>query len=136
MGWFEKLRDLKANSDMSMREISIKSGMPEPTIEKIFSGATKSPGINTIQSLVHALGYSLDDIDSDSNKESPSANNDDESEKFQRETDISDNKKAPSPDRGGEAINPPLYELLTPENRAKADSYLAFLLAEQQNNQT
>ena len=32
--------------------------------------------------------------------------------------------------------NPPLYELLTPENQAKVDSYLEFLLAEQQNGQS
>lgn len=68
MDWFENLRALKAQSNMSMREISIKSGIPEPTLEKIFSGATKSPGVNTIQSLVHALGYTLDDIDSSSSK--------------------------------------------------------------------
>lgn len=63
MDWFENLRALKAKSNMSMREISVKSGIPEPTLEKIFSGATKSPGVNTIQSLVHALGYTLDDLD-------------------------------------------------------------------------
>ncbi len=68
MDWFENLRALKAKSNMSMREIAIKSEIPEPTLEKIFSGATKSPGVNTIQSLVHALGYTLDDIDSGSNK--------------------------------------------------------------------
>ena len=56
---------------MSMREISVRSGIPEPTLEKIFSGATKSPGVNTIQTLVHALGYTLNDIDSGSNKKIP-----------------------------------------------------------------
>lgn len=71
MDWFDNLRTLKANSNMSMREIAIKSGIPEPTLEKIFSGATKSPGINTIQSLVHALGYTLDDIDPAPNKNAP-----------------------------------------------------------------
>lgn len=73
MDWFENLRRLKAQSNMSMREIAIKSGIPEPTLEKIFSGATKSPGVNTIQSLVHALGYTLNDIDPSSNKKSPNA---------------------------------------------------------------
>ena len=72
LDWFENLRALKATSNMSMREIAAKSGIPEPTLEKIFSGATKSPGVNTIQSLVHALGYTLDDIDSGPNKKSPS----------------------------------------------------------------
>lgn len=71
LDWFENLRALKAVSNMSMREISVKSGIPEPTLEKIFSGATKSPGVNTIQSLVHAMGYTLDDIDSGPNKKSP-----------------------------------------------------------------
>lgn len=73
LDWFEKLRALKAASNMSMREIAAKSGIPEPTLEKIFSGATKSPGVNTIQSLVHALGYTLNDIDSGQNKNSPRA---------------------------------------------------------------
>lgn len=68
MNWFENLRALKADSNMSMREIAIKSGIPEPTLEKIFSGATKNPGVNTIQSLVHALGYTLNDIDPGSKK--------------------------------------------------------------------
>lgn len=73
MEWFENLRALKAKSNMSMREIAIKSGIPEPTLEKIFSGATKSPGVNTIQSLVHALGYTLDDLEDTPTKKSPSA---------------------------------------------------------------
>lgn len=72
MDWFENLRALKAKSNMSMREIAIKSGIPEPTLEKIFSGATKSPGVNTIQSLVHALGYTLNDLDGKPKKISPS----------------------------------------------------------------
>lgn len=72
MDWFENLRALKAKSYMSMREISVKSGIPEPTLEKIFSGATKNPGVNTIQSLVHALGYTLDDLDPSPNKKTPS----------------------------------------------------------------
>ncbi len=73
MGWFENLRSLKAESNMSMREIATKSGIPEPTLEKIFSGATKNPGVNTIQSLVHALGYSLNDIDPGAKKSSSTA---------------------------------------------------------------
>lgn len=45
-------------------------------------------------------------------------------------------KESPAADSGSGAKYPPGYELLTPENRAKADSYLAFLLAEQQSGQT
>ena len=45
-------------------------------------------------------------------------------------------KEKPTPEAEGGPKYAPGYELLTPENRAKADSYLAFLLAEQQNGQT
>lgn len=65
MGWFENLKKIKSESGMSIHEIAKKSGLPEPTLEKIFSGATKSPGINTVQTVVHALGYALNDIDPD-----------------------------------------------------------------------
>lgn len=85
MDWFEKLRALKSASNMSTREIAVKSGIPEPTLEKIFSGATKSPGVNTIQSIVHALGYTLDDIDSGPNKNSPSTTEVAPGEELQRE---------------------------------------------------
>ncbi len=72
MDWFDNLKKLKHKSNMSTREIAEKSGLPEPTLEKIFSGVTKNPGVNTVQSVVHALGYTLNDIDSDA-KKSPSA---------------------------------------------------------------
>lgn len=68
MGWFENLKKIKLESGMSIHEIATKSGLPEPTLEKIFSGATKSPGINTVQTVVHALGYTLNDIDPDAKK--------------------------------------------------------------------
>jgi len=64
MNWFENLKKLKVTSGMSTRELAEKSGLPEPTLEKIFSGATKNPGVNTIQALVHAMGHTLNDIDS------------------------------------------------------------------------
>lgn len=63
MLWQEKLRALKASTNMSTREIAEQSGIPEPTLEKLFSGQTKNPGISTVQQLVHTLGYTLDDID-------------------------------------------------------------------------
>lgn len=73
MNWFENLKRLKFESGMSTHEIAEKSGLPEPTLEKIFSGATKSPGIHTVHTIVHTLGYTLDDLDDDiCTKKSPS----------------------------------------------------------------
>lgn len=75
MDWIDKLRALKSKSSLSTREIAKISGIPEPTLEKLFAGQTKNPGINTVQQLVHALGYTLDDLDVDTptpNKKAPS----------------------------------------------------------------
>ena len=61
--WLDKLRIMKKQSRLTTKEISSKSGLPEPTLEKLFAGATKDPKLNTIQQLVHFLGYTLDDLD-------------------------------------------------------------------------
>lgn len=87
MDWLEKLKRLKALSKMSTKEIAQASGIPEPTLEKIFAGATKNPGLSTIQALVHALGYTLDDIDhiSVNTKKAPSVS--DEAMKLAKDYD-------------------------------------------------
>lgn len=48
---------------MTNHLIAEKSGVPEPTLEKIFSGATRKPGINTVIDIIHAMGGTLDSID-------------------------------------------------------------------------
>lgn len=63
MEWFELMKDLKEKSGMINRTIAEKSGVPEPTLEKIFSGATRKPGINTVIDIIHAMGGTLDSID-------------------------------------------------------------------------
>ena len=61
--WFDKLKQMKENSGFTTREIALRSKIPEPTLEKLFSGSTKDPRLATIQQLVHFLGYTLDDLD-------------------------------------------------------------------------
>lgn len=61
--WLEKLKAMKAGSGLTTKEIAERAKIPEPTLEKIFAGATKDPKLTTIQQLVHFLGYSLDDLD-------------------------------------------------------------------------
>ena len=63
MFWLSNLKKMKAKSKMTTKEIAIKSGIPEPTLEKLFSGATKDPKLKTMYQLVHFLGYTLDDLD-------------------------------------------------------------------------
>lgn len=71
--WLDNLKKMKEQSGMTTKEISKHSGIPEPTLEKLFSGATKDPKLSTMQKLVHFFGYTLDDLDNDpiKSKKSP-----------------------------------------------------------------
>ena len=58
----EKLRELKAQSGLTIKEIAERSGLPEPTLEKIFAGKTQNPGVNSVQQILYTLGHTLDDL--------------------------------------------------------------------------
>lgn len=73
--WFSALVELKKRSRKTLKQISEESRVPLGTLNKLFSGQTKDPKLETVQAVVHALGYTLDDLD-DSNtvsKNSPGA---------------------------------------------------------------
>ena len=72
MEWLEHLKAMKAASKMTTKEIADQSGVPEPTLEKLFSGQTKDPKLTTIRSVVHCLGYTLDALSSPETQEIPS----------------------------------------------------------------
>lgn len=58
----EYLKYLKTNGGFSWHDISAASGLPEPTIRKIFTGETADPRFETVVRLVSAMGGSLDKI--------------------------------------------------------------------------
>ena len=60
--WRASLKNMKAESGLTTSEIAAKSGIPEPTLEKLFAGVTKGPKLPTMQKLVHFFGYTLDDL--------------------------------------------------------------------------
>ena len=60
--WLEQLKEMKRRSGLTTSAIAEQSGIPEPTLEKLFAGATKEPKLETMKQLVHFLGYSLDDL--------------------------------------------------------------------------
>lgn len=62
MSWVEKLRKMKKSSGQTTKQIAEGSGLPEPTLEKIFAGKTDNPRLSTIHQLVHYLGHTLDDL--------------------------------------------------------------------------
>ena len=71
MDWLERLKRMKQQSGLTTKEIAQQSGLPEPTLEKLFAGQTKDPKLNTIRTLVHFLGYTLDELAPGDIKKSP-----------------------------------------------------------------
>nr|DAO17210.1 MAG TPA: Helix-turn-helix XRE-family like protein [Caudoviricetes sp.] len=68
MSWLDAFNRLRKESGMSLDEISFKSGVPKGTLSKITSGITKNPSIETMRTLVHCMGYTLDDLDDGSKR--------------------------------------------------------------------
>ena len=60
--WLDNLKDLKKSTGMSSKQIAEKTGLPERTVARIFSGDTDSPYVDTLHRIVTTLGGSLDDI--------------------------------------------------------------------------
>jgi transcriptional regulator with XRE-family HTH domain len=63
--WLDKLKDLKKEKRMSSKEIAAKTGLPERTVARVFSGETDNPYMTTLIPIVNTLGGSLDDIFAD-----------------------------------------------------------------------
>ena len=61
--WLEKLNHLKKLSGMTIEQISAVSGVPKGTLDKILSGVTKDPKLETLKAIARVLGCTLDDFD-------------------------------------------------------------------------
>jgi transcriptional regulator with XRE-family HTH domain len=60
--WLDNLKDLKARTGMSSKQIAEKTNLPERTVSRIFSGDTDNPYVDTLRRIVAVLGGSLDDL--------------------------------------------------------------------------
>lgn len=60
--WLDRLKEMKNKSGLTTRQIAEQSGLPEPTLVKLFAGVTKDPKLTTVQQLVHFFGHTLDDL--------------------------------------------------------------------------
>ena len=74
--WIDTLISLKKKSGKTLKQISDESGVPLGTLNKLFAGQTKDPKLETIRSVVYALGFTLDDLDE--NESAPAPSKDDE----------------------------------------------------------
>lgn len=60
--WLDNLKELKKKTGMSAKQIADKTNLPERTVNRIFSGDTDNPYVDTLHRIVTVLGGSLDDI--------------------------------------------------------------------------
>ena len=63
--WLDRLKELKKEKRMSSKDIAAKTGLPERTVARVFSGETDNPYMTTLIPIVNTLGGSLDDIFAD-----------------------------------------------------------------------
>ena len=61
--WLDKLKEMKKESRKTSQQLADETGIPKSTIDKLFSGKTKEPYLQSTRLLVHAMGYTLDDLD-------------------------------------------------------------------------
>ena len=60
---------MKQKSGKTLQQISDECGIPKGTLNKIFAGQTKDPQYGTLKSIVHALGFTVDDLEKFENPE-------------------------------------------------------------------
>lgn len=63
--WLENLKELKKQTRMSIKQIADKANLPEKTVNRILSGDTDHPRIDTLILIVEAMGGKLSEIFAD-----------------------------------------------------------------------
>lgn len=59
----EKINEYKKKLGITTEELSKQSGVPVGTLNKILSGATKDPKLETLKAIARVLGLTLNDFD-------------------------------------------------------------------------
>ena len=59
MEWFERVKELKKSSGINTKELSEKAGVPLGTLNKLLSGQTEKPKLDTLEKIAAALGTTV-----------------------------------------------------------------------------
>jgi len=59
----DKIAEYKKKLGLTTEELSIRSGVPVGTLNKILSGATRDPKLETLKAIAKVLGLTLSDFD-------------------------------------------------------------------------
>ncbi len=65
--WLENIKELKKSSGLSNKQIGERAKLPEKTVNRILSGDTDHPRIDTLVLIVEAMGGKMRDIFADTN---------------------------------------------------------------------
>lgn len=79
--WLDVLRNMKKQSGKTSQTISDETGIPKSTIDKLLTGRTKDPALSMVRSIVHCLGYTLDDLDDTKKDTAPTESSGDDAGK-------------------------------------------------------
>lgn len=69
----EIIEEYKRKLGLTTAQLAERSGIPKGTLDKILSGVTKDPKLETLKAIARVLGLSLDDFDDEHNKEKQSS---------------------------------------------------------------
>lgn len=59
----DKIEEYKKKLGLTSAELADRAGIPKTTLDKILSGVTKDPKLETIKAIARVLGLTLDDFD-------------------------------------------------------------------------
>ena len=59
----EKIKEYQRKMGITTQELSERSGVPKGTLDKILSGVTKDPKLETLKAIARVLECSLDEFD-------------------------------------------------------------------------
>lgn len=65
--WRKCLLELKNRTGMSVSQIAKAENLSEKSVNRVFTGEAKSPGVDLIRRIIHALGGSFTEIFAESN---------------------------------------------------------------------
>ncbi len=60
--WLINLIELKNRTDVTIRQIAEKENLAEKSVQNVFYGKAKNPGVDLVRRIVHALGGSWTEI--------------------------------------------------------------------------
>lgn len=65
------LRVMRAVRNWELQEVAKRAGISSLTVSRIFNGDTENPGVETLAKIVEALGYTMEQLFSESLPENP-----------------------------------------------------------------